>query len=383
MLDYIINNLPVDLKSYIVINGVTFHYINRTKVAMLLGVQPQTVSIDLKFLKNLGLIHYFFDYVDKKLYVAPIIDECNKYLAPANKTKISLTKKEVKMLFEIDGERKFSSKSEDFICSILKHYKDLFCTRIPSNGKITQSFTKACQFIDDLYNGMVVDSKIHPTINSLNSSNSKFYIDGWKEELRLCTGNWEYLIDLVLNNIKNYKLMQDSNRMPIKKSSLPKGIDVWFEDTYTNNSYFIYCMNEPPYIISKDDDKLADEIYDSLPTTVQNAGNDIFDLIPTKVLSYPFWKNIKNMYEWGKALCRLDKYAYYWLDSADDIVNKFYNYIKENNLSVSVSTVNIKKSIAVNAPWVWFVLEAVKKHTLNEKIVQCATVEELEELYEA
>ena len=355
----------------------TYWHISRLDIAMNVGLDEQSVSTVLKFLKNNGFIKTFFAHGSKKLFIAPIIDICRDYLV-TDIPVVSDNIEEEEVLFDYQ-EKKYSDMAENIIRKLVEKNRDLFKTRLPKNNdKPTACFTKACQFLDDIYNGDIFNSRLHITINTLNSNS--FYINGWKDKLQECNHDWNKIHKLLNICVKNYRLMHDANRMPLKKA-FPKSIDTWFEDYYKNNSYFIYSMNEPALLREKDDEKIADAIFDSLPVSAQKGGNRLFDLNPN-MSDKLLWENVKNMVEWGNALCKYEHNTYYWINSGADIPSKFCDYLADNHISVSVVTLNIPKAILCNAPWVWFINDVITKYNLDSNIINYGTAEELKEYYE-
>ena len=380
VLDFILDKKK-SVIDHLIINGMVYFHISRMEIARDIGLDEQSVSTVLKFLKNNGFVRTFYEIHNKKLYIAPIINICKEYIIPNDICVDVPVVEEEKVLFEIQ-EKKFSSMAEEMITKIVKKNRDVFGTRLPSNGsKFSTSFTKACQFLDDIYNGDIFNARLHLTINSLDSKRCSFYIEGWKDKLEKCKGNWNEIHKLLNKAVRNYKLMRESNRMPMKKTSLPRSIDTWFEDSYSNNSYFIYCLNEPPLIRDRNNEKIADEIFDILPSAAKKGGNRLFDLNPSMSDSQ-FWENIKNMVEWGDTLCKYDSNAHYWIDKGADIPSKFCDYLIENNLTMSLVTVNLPRAIECNGPWTWFLNDVIVKHDLDVNILNYGTKEELEKYYE-
>lgn len=380
VLEFILNKKQ-SIFDRILLNGLLYFHISRLDIAMGVGLDEQSVSTVLKFLKNKGFVQTFYDYHDKKLYVAPIINICREYMIAEVIDDEVPDAKEEKVLFEFQ-EKKFSPVSEEMITKLAEKNRDLFGTRTPSKGaKVSSSFTRACQFLDDIYNGDIFNPRLHSTITSLDSKECSFYLTDWKDKLNRCKGNWSEIHKLLNKAVKNYRLMKEANRMPVKKASLPRNIDAWFEDTYGNNSYFVYCFNEPLLIKDRNSEKVADEIFDSLPVTAQKGGNKLFGLNPN-MPDGQFWENIKNMVEWGDTLCKNDSDAQYWISRGSEIPSKFYDYLVQNNLTVSIPTLNIEKAIECNGPWVWFLNEAIVKHNLDSNIINYGTVKELEKYYE-
>lgn len=376
VLDFILNKKEMST-DYILIDNLIYYHISRIEIAMNTIIDEQSVSTILKFLKNKGFIQTFYDCRHKKLYIAPIINICKEYIIPDNESIIE----DKNVLFEYQ-EKKFSKISEELITRLIEKNKDLFGTRIPKkNNKPSISFTRACQFLDDIYNGNVTNPRLHSTINSLDSKECAFPIYDWRTILEKCKNNWNEIHKLLNKAVKNYRLMKDTNRMPMKKTSLPRGIDLWFEDTYSNNSYFIYCFNEPPLIKDRNNEKIADEIYDSLPISAQKEGNKLFGL-NTSMPDAQFWIKIKDMMQWGNTLCKYDANAHYWISKGSDLLSKFYDYLIDNSLTISITTIDIKKAVECNGPWVWFLNEAIVRHNLNTDIISCCTADELRSYYE-
>ena len=395
LLDFILNWTKFPNVETTVQDNTIYYCLNRSTIADNIGCTERTVTNDLKFLAENNYIKRYFDHTKNKLCIVPILEQCNKlmvddklYVNIINESIKNPTehnnkkdKKEDSMLFEVQ-QKKYSNEAESIVNDIAKN-EDLFTTRIPKlGGKPSKTYTNACKFVDDLYNGNIASIKKHYTINMLSPKDCKFDITGSIDTLKECRGDWNLIRDTIKTCISNYRLMHNPNRMPFKKEYLPKSIDKWFEDDYTNNSYFLYSLREPKMLVNRNDDKIADDIFDRLPSIAQKTGNRFVEL-NSNIPCVPLWRGIENITKWGEELCRCDHNAYYWLNSGAEVIDKFYKYLCDNNLSVSANTVNLKKACENNTPWVWFLEDAVDKYGLNPKILSATDDVTLRRCYEA
>lgn len=390
LLDFIINWIKFPNNETTFHDGETYYCLSRSIIADNIGCTERTVTNDLKFLAENNYIKRYFDHAKNKLCILPVMETCKTLMVDddiyvklinttINPEEPEENKEDDSMLFDV-VEKNYSDEAESMVKEIASN-DDLFSTRIPKDGsKPSKTFVKACKFLDDIYHGRIGNVKKHYTINMLSPKECKFDIVGGMDKLKDCEGDWDAIRDIVNKCIKNYRMMHEPNRMPFKKEYLPKSIDKWFEDDYTNNSYFLYSLREPKLFINRNDDKIADEIYDRLPATAQSAGNRIFALNDS-IPCVPLWKGIENMTLWGQTLCECDHNAYYWLNSGADIVNRFCDYLRDNGLSVSANTLNIRKACESNSPWVWFLEDAVDKYRLNPKILSAVDPSALQRCY--
>lgn len=377
VLDYVISHrTDAFITSYR--NGRVFFHMTREDIAMAVGVDVQSVTVAFRFLKKLGLVDTYYERAAKKLYIAPIMDKCNEFIFHE---EAKPEKKEESVLFDY-VEKKYSDEAENIVMKAVSRNKDLFGNKLPKEGEEpTKAFTKACQFVDSIYRGSVLNSRLHAAISTLDASRSSFYIDGWKETLEACKGDWSAINKLIMSSIKNYRMMHDANRMPIKKSILPRDISAWFEDNYSNCSFFVFSFNEPYLIADRNEEKLADEIFDKLPEAARVGGNRLFGL-NTTMPDGQFWTNVREMVEWGDALCMHDHNAFYWISGGAELPNRFCQYLIDNGITCSLATTSIRKAVECSGPWTWYLSEMIAKHGLDSDILGCASAKEIGSYYE-
>ena len=287
-------------------------------------------------------------------------------------------------------ERKgYSFEAECLVKKLVKKNRNIFTNKLPEDykdGKITNSYIKACKAVQDIYNGNFISSKYYP-LSEKFLNNKLFDISNYKNIIKEVKGDWNKVHQLLLNAIKNYKLMFEKNRVPTKKSELTNSIQEWLYDSWNHAtkepvSYFIYSLNEPNFTDEQFSNIKADKIYDELPETVSSYGNEMIENFFTGN-SHPgiIWQHIKEIYEWGNLLLDFDENARYWISKDGNIIQKFCNYLKENNLSVSSNTLDIEKAIDCNGPWCWFLSEAINNHSLNNNITNCVSEDDFYDCY--
>ena len=291
---------------------------------------------------------------------------------------------EKKMLFEIEEEHKsWSRQAEMIVNKIINEYPNIFSTRIPK-GKLTKTYSNCCKCVQDIFNGNFINSRIYP-LSEKFLSNNQFNIDDWKNKIKEVKGDWNKTRQLILSSIKNYVLMFDEKRMPFRKENLTSSLSEWFynsynKGTYEQTSYFIYSLNEPNLTSKQLSENKADKIFDELPESVRGYGNDLVDLNKSM---YPgaLWEHIKEIYEWGNLLLDYDENARYWISKDGNIIQKFNEFIKEKNISVSVNTFDISKAVDCNGPWCWFISDAISNHSLNSKLLSCINEQDFYDCY--
>ena len=171
--------------------------------------------------------------------------------------------------------------------------------------------------------------------------------------------------------------MFDKKYMPFKKDCLPNSFEKWLYDSVNENypSYFIFSLNKPNTNGKQLSEKKAERIYKKLPEKIQTIGNEIIEnnLIANKSV---FWENLKGLYGWCKWLYEesdINQNLDYWVSSASEIITKFVDYCNTSNILMNEYTFNVQNALNNNAPFAWFITDAINKHKLNKKILKsCA-----------
>ena len=297
-------------------------------------------------------------------------------------------KEEKKMLLDESDfkikPKKYSDEAESIAKRIITKYGNIFSHRLPEDGKEpTKTFQEICIKIQDLYNGNF-NSRNYPLSDKCINS-KQFDTKDYQKKIKEIKGDWNKVRRLLLNAVKNFSLMFDENRMPFKKDYLQNNLNLWLYDTFSNRdepqSQFIQSLNEPLTTGKQLSENKADEIYQSLPKLAQIAGNRLVDLAPKGISAGIFWCNIKKILHWAEYVFKADENVKFWVSSPSEVINKFADFCEKNNITVNCGTLDIERAVQTNSPWVWFVKESVDKHSLNSRLYDCATDEELKECY--
>ena len=170
--------------------------------------------------------------------------------------------------------------------------------------------------------------------------------------------------------------MFDKNYMPFKKDCFPNSFEKWLYDAMNENfaSYFIFSFKKPNTNGKQLSENKAEKIYNELPEKIQMIGDKICEnnAISNKTV---FWSNLKGLYGWCKWLLDSDinQNVDYWVSSPSEIITKFVDYCDANNVLMNEYTFNVGNSLNRNAPFAWFVTNAINEHKLNKEILKsCA-----------
>lgn len=283
-----------------------------------------------------------------------------------------IQEKEMNGLFEITDEKKYPEQAVKIVENILNSTY-VFKTK---NNPSTKTFQTAVKFVVDLHAGLVTNPRIYP----VKDERKEFNIDGWKDKLKAVKLNWKSVEKLIMNSIENYKLMFETDYIPYNKLYLPNSLDKYFYNTLTKESFFIRSLNEPMKSNKFLSEKKADNIFDSLPTSVQQAGEELLDLNP-KMSSGIYWEKIKNIYEWSLELKECDNSSGYWFNEPSDLIYKYSDFLKNNKINVAINTVDISKVDSGFTPWKRFLNNAIQKHDLNPELINCSDSKDVYELY--
>lgn len=314
-----------------------------------------------------------------------------------NNRNYLVKKKEVEKSYNKSGEEKMLLSEEDMglkpkVCKeaaaitklILKKYPDLFSHKIPETGKpATKTYVGICHKITDIYNGNFIKSRFYP-FGQKFFKNKQFYTEGWKDKLLEVKGDWNKTRKLILNALKNFKLMFDENRMPYSKNYLQTNLNLWFYDNVSNRdepqSQFIYSLNEPEFSIKHNSELKADRIFETLSNKAKRGGNKLFELNENMSAGI-FWEHVKEMVDWGKLAFNNEPNIQYWFSSPSELPGLFADYCEENDISISTHTLDIQKAVDSNSPWTWFVKDMSIKHGLNSHLSECVTEDDFKDCY--
>ena len=373
-MNYIIEHMSAPTLTRVV-KGHAYFHMSRYDIAMGAGLDEQMVSTALRFLTKIGLALTIYDRRKRLLFIHVNMDAVDEYLVkeePKEKSKEA----EDKVLFDY-VEKDFSEEAEAIVNKAITRNRDVFTTKIPKEGSMTKAYSNSCRFLDDLFHGRVLGSRKYAVLNELAAENT----NGCRDAFEDCEGDWSAINKMVMKAVRNYNLAHDPNRAPLKKSILTKAFNEWIYNDYTNTSWLVTCLEEPYLVIEEDEKERADEIYDELPSKAKKGGNRIYKM-NLYMKEVPFWNAIADMVEWGDALVRCDSNARYWVSNGGELVYKFYEYLHDNDLTVSLSTVCIAQAVNCSGPWTWFVTDAVNKHRLHPQLANCISDKEVRRLYE-
>ena len=279
---------------------------------------------------------------------------------------------EMNSLFEISEEKKYPKEAVKIVEKILDTYS-IFKTK---KNPATKTFQSSVKFVADLHAGLVNNCRIYP----IKDERKEFVIDGWKDKLKAVKLNWKSTERLIFNSIENYKLMWDEEYIPYNKLYLPDSLDKFFYNPSTKESFFIRSLNKPMKSKKFLSEKKADNIFDSLPRSVQQAGEELLDLNPS-MSSGIYWEKVKDIYEWSSALKECESTSGYWFNEPSDLIYKYCDYLKNNDVNVAINTIDISKVESGYTPWKRFLNDGIKKHGLNPKLMNCADSKDVYDLY--
>ena len=302
------------------------------------------------------------------------------------------------LLDDEDMQKKaYYCKQADAIAKrILKKYGTIFTTKYPLDGQEpTKTYIRICTKITDIYNGHFTSSRFYDFDENV-FKNKQFDTEGWREKLQEARSDWAKVKKLIFDAIENFLLMFDENRMPMKKDYLTSNLNDWFFSDNPNNkgqSQFIQSLNEPMYVKQKlglDKAKgIVEEMKEKSPVSYL-AGHELNELLPENANEASAWTFIQGIIKWGKLLYQYDNNAKYFLqckignnlESGPKVLPAlFARYLKENNIGVSLNTLNIEQAIDSNAPWCWFIQDACCKHNINSNVVRCLDEDDFYDAY--
>ena len=273
-------------------------------------------------------------------------------------------------LFEIESEVKVNPNAKKIVDNVLNSNADIFKTKIGN----TKTYRNCCKIIQDIYSGLFLNPRVY---NFSQIKNCKWFdVDNWKNKINQVKGDYDKVENLIMKSIKNFRLMFDNSYMPFKKDCLPDSFEKWLYDSVNENypSYFIFSFNKPNTNGKQLSEIKADNIYKELPEKIQAIGNDILEN-NSIVNKSVFWANLRGLYGWCKWLfdCDINQNVGYWVSSPAEIITKFVDYCDANNVLMNEYTFNVQNSLNNNAPFAWFISNAINEHKLNKEILKsCA-----------
>ena len=314
-----------------------------------------------------------------------IVKNGRNYLVKKKNVKESYNE-DMKLLTdeEMGIKAKICPEADRITRLILKRYGMYFSHKVPKEGtEPTKTYVEICNKITDIYNGTFIKSRFY-LMGEKFLNNKQFNITGWKDKLKEAQGNWTKVKKLILAALKNFDLMHEENRLPYSKNYLQSNLNLWFYDKssdYDNpQSQFVLCLFEPEFTNKHNSEAKADRIFEKLPEKVKIGGNRLFSL-NENMPAGSFWQKVKEMLDWGKLAFEYEPNVTYWITSPTEIVGEFAKYCEEKEISVSVSTLDIKKAVESNSPWTWFVKDMSIKHGMNSHLSELVTKEDFKKCY--
>lgn len=329
-----------------------------------LSLSYSSILNALKFLNDINIIEKNFNRSDLKVYIRIIP---NKYIEENEVNP---------MLIDIEDEQSEVCKEADLIAkNILKKYPQYFSHRVVRAGKATNLYKGICHCICDVYNGSFLNSRLYDIKHDSD----------WRDILKGVRADWVKTRRLIFDCLKNFDLMHKKEYLPYNKMILKTNLKEWFYDdnqfkSAEPTSQFIECIHAPEYVSKHISEQKADEIFAELPVKAQDGGNNLFSL-NENMPAGKFWQYVREMVDWARTAYKCDDNMTSWLESPADIVNQFYRYCRENDISVSLNTCNIEKAVECNAPWVWFVQSACDEYGIDNKIALCANLNDFEKYF--
>ena len=314
-----------------------------------------------------------------------VVKNNRQYLVKKKNVKESYNE-DMKLLTdeEMGIKAKICPEADRITRLILKRYGMFFSHKVPKEGtEPTKTYVEICNKITDIYNGTFIKSRFYP-MGEKFLNNKQFNITGWKDKLKEAQEDWTKVKKLILTALKNFDLMHEENRLPYSKNYLQSNLNLWFYDKssdYDNpQSQFVLCLFEPEFTNKHNSEAKADRIFEKLPEKVKIGGNRLFSL-NENMPAGSFWQKVKEMLDWGKLAFEYEPNITYWITSPTEIVGEFAKYCEEKEISVSVSTLDIKKAVESNSPWTWFIKDVSIKHGLNSHLSELVNKKDFEKCY--
>ena len=285
-------------------------------------------------------------------------------------------------LFEADECKiDFPEEAIAIVNRVLTKYSCYFKNRIPSpNTMPTKNYLDALRKITDIYNGTFTNPHVYSLSEKFNT-NKQFGGFEWRGIIKEVRGDWGKVRKLIFDALKNFDKMHLPMYLPFSKEYLQTNFSLWLFDKWEGQSQFIQCLAEPWEVKTLLGEEKADRIYKKLPEQARKAGNRFFNM-NNDIGSVALWQGIKDMLDWSKEVFKYDYGAGYWAESYKEIPLKFQEWCVEHDIKISSSTMNMEKAIITNAPWKWFVSEAIEKHGMNKRLLKTFNAEQVKRIYE-
>lgn len=372
------------------------HYISFNWDKVIESLAPREILEKQRYRFNSNWFVKIFDFIREEKEAEkcqiPEDEEDQGYKIFKSLYKDSFPDKEQNMAGLLDDNEmkiskpKYPTEADSIAKRILIKYPQIFITKYPKNNEEpTKTYTRLCQKITDIYNGHFTNSRFYNFDQNV-FNNKQFETSGWREKIKGVQGDWSKVKKLIFDAIKNYILMFEEDRMPMKKDYLTNNLNDWFFSDNPNNkgqSLFIQSLNEPMITKQKlglDKAKnIVKDIKEKSPISYL-SGHELNELLPENANEVSAWSFIQDIIKWGKLLYQYDENAKYFLQCE---INKnlesgpkvlpalFARYLKDKEISVSLNTLNIEQAIDSNAPWCWFIQDSCKKHGMNPDVVKC------------
>ena len=281
---------------------------------------------------------------------------------------------------------KYCKQADAIAKKILNKYSQYFVTRFPNEGEEpTKTYIRLCNKITDIYNGHFVSSRFY-NFDERVFNNKQFDTEGWQDKIKAVKNDWIKTKQLIFQAVENFVLMYDEDRMPMKKDYLTNNLNDWFFSDNPNSkgqSQFIQSLNEPQIQKSKLGMDKAKNIVEDLkkksPVSYY-AGHELNELLPANANELTAWQFITDIIRWGKLLWQFDENAKYFMQCKINgelqagpkvLPALFARWLKDEDVSVTLATLDIKQSSANNGPRRWFYEQACRKHDMNPNFVDC------------
>ena len=362
-------------------NGKMFFYFSKTYFSSSPFFSKPTLLKGFKTLVKSNFISEVKIKTGKRYYYAFNWDLISTFIENESWSDFIIEIKEQEMngLFDIDEinlENKINKYPKQAV-EIVEDVLDSFSLFITKKNPKTKTFQNAVKFVADLHAGIVTNPRIYP----IKDEREEFEINGWKEKLESVKLNWNKIKRLIFTCIENYQFMFQEDFMPYNKKHLPISLDKYFYDSMYKESYFIRCLNKPVETKKFLSEKKADNIFEILPPSVQQAGEELLDLNPS-MSSGIYWEKIKEIFDWSTCLKKHDVKVGYWFNHPSDLIYKYCDFLKKNKIKVAINTLDITKVDSGSTPWKRFLQNAILEHDLNPKLIICADPDDICNLYE-
>lgn len=284
-------------------------------------------------------------------------------------------------LFEVEENKiDYPIESISIVNRAIDKYSYYFKNKIPSPySNPTKSYLECLKKVTDIYKGNFTNPRLYSMSEKFNN-NKQFKIEDWRKKVDEVKGDWCKVKKLIFTSLKNFDLMHIPMYLPFSKEYLETDFSNWLYDSWNGQSQFVQGIETPWKVRTLLSEDKADRIFNRLPNKARAAGNEFFDM-NNSMGSVVLWESIEDMVDWAKSVFKYDSGTRYWASSYTEIPLKFANYCKENDIKVNTTTLDMHRAIETNAPWKWFIDEAIKKHGLRKEIGNTWTSEQVEKIY--